>query len=385
MIRLRDVETLQERCVVGLMTGTSMDGLDVAVCLIRPGDRLTFELLAFETRALPDDLRKAMEPDRLLSPAALAHLNQDLGIYFAEALHQVLAPLRLEPHLIGSHGQTVFHDHGETTLQLGEPGPLAARFGCPVVHDFRMNDIAVGGVGAPLVPYVDQRLLGNCSEPLLAINIGGIANFTSLPGDDHGAEVVQGMDCGPGNMLLDGLAAYWSKGELQADIDGELAAGGTVDPELLAKLQSHPYFASSPPRSTGREQFGEGFLEDVLAGTDLDLDNGQTVRDVMATFAALTVWGIADTYRRFIEPSLPVAQVIVSGGGARNPVLMAGLQNSFAPISVQPSDAFGLPVDAKEAIAFAVLASDRVDGRPTNLPSVTGAHRRVLLGRITEC
>jgi anhydro-N-acetylmuramic acid kinase len=385
LIRVREVEALEERLVVGLMTGTSMDGLDVAVCAIRPGDRLAFDLLAFETVAMPGELRSAMRPDQLTSVAEVARLNQDLGAYFADAVSEVMAPLAIDPHLIGSHGQTVYHEHGRTTLQLGEPGPLAARFGCPVVHDFRMNDIAVGGTGAPLVPYVDQRLLGHLGEALLAVNIGGISNVTALPADGHGQASVLGMDCGPGNMLMDGLAARWSDGRLKADIDGRLAADGHVDPALLAELKAHPYFASTPPRSTGREQFGDGFLEELLTGADLQRDNGQTVRNLMATFATLTVWAIADTYRRFIEPSQPVARVIVSGGGSRNPALMAGLAEHFSPVPVQCSDALGLPVDAKEAIAFAILASDRVDGRPCNLPSVTGAGRQVLLGKITEC
>lgn len=361
-----------------------MDGLDVAICMLRSGDQLDVDLLAFETVAIPPVLSKAMMPDQLDSIAAVARINQDLGIYFADAISDVLSQLDVRPHLIGSHGQTVYHEHGKTTLQLGEPAPMAVRFGCPVVHDFRMNDIAVGGTGAPLVPYVDQRLLGSLGEGLLVLNIGGIANVTALPSADGSADVL-GMDCGPGNMLMDGLAKRWSGGVLAADIDGRLAAEGTIDADLLEQLKEHPYFTSSPPRSTGREQFGDDFLESVLAPIDLNLDNGQRVRDVMATFAALTVWGIADTYRRFVKLTHPASRVIVSGGGSRNPVLMDGLSNSFAPAIVQSSDVLGLPVDAKEAIAFAILASDRVDGIPTNLPSVTGAHRSTMLGKITEC
>jgi len=367
-----------------------MDGLDVAVCLIRPGDHLAFDLLAFETVVMPGSLRCAMVTEQLTDIASVARLNQDLGQYFADALSDVLSPLKCTPHLIGSHGQTVYHEHGKTTLQLGEPGILAARYGCPVVHDFRMNDIAVGGTGAPLVPYVDQRLLGNTDEALLVINIGGIANFTALPGkrasgEGRFPETILGMDCGPGNMLMDGLAMRWSNGELKADMDGRLAANGEVDQKLLAALKAHPYFASTPPRSTGREQFGDDFLDRILTGRVLQEGNGQTVRNLMATFAALTVWGIVDTYQRFVEPHLPVDRVIVSGGGSRNPVLMDGLAQGFAPALVQPSDVVGLPVDAKEAIAFAILASDRIDRRATNLPSVTGASRHVLLGKITEC
>ncbi|MGI9489894.1 MAG: anhydro-N-acetylmuramic acid kinase [Geminicoccaceae bacterium] len=385
MPSLADVGAMQERRVAGLMTGTSMDGLDVAICRIEPGDRLAFELLVFETVPMPDDLRRDLAPERLTDIAAIARINQRLGVYFRDALAEVTPPRACGVDLIGSHGQTVYHEHGVTSLQLGEPGPLAACFGCPVISDFRMNDIALGGSGAPLVPYVDQRLLGKQGEALLAINIGGISNFTALPGDPMASGRVIGMDCGPGNMLMDGLAARWSNGRVKADMDGRLALRGLVDQELLAWLQAHPYFAEQPRRSAGREQFGEHFLDHVLERAGTDLKNEADVSALMATLAAFSVWGMVDAYRRFIAPTSPVASVIVSGGGSRNPALMAGLQEGFGNIQVCASDAFGLPVDAKEAIAFAILASDRIDHRPTSLPSVTGASRHALLGKITEC
>jgi anhydro-N-acetylmuramic acid kinase len=248
-----------------------------------------------------------------------------------------------------------------------------------------MNDVAVGGSGAPLVPYVDHRLLGGLGEALLAINIGGIANLTALPGNPLDLDGVMGMDCGPGNMLMDGLASRWSDGRDKADMDGRLAARGAVDRNLLARLKDHPYFQANPRPSAGREQFGEAFLDQVLDEAGWRPEDEQAVADVMATLAAFTIWGIVDSYQRFVAPTLPVAEIIVSGGGSRNPVLMAGLREGFGNLAVRPSDDVGLPVDAKEAIAFAILASDRVDRRPTNVPSVTGAHRRALLGKITEC
>ena len=388
MPSLADVSAMPERRVAGLMTGTSMDGLDVAICRIEPGERLAFELLAFETVPMPDDIRRDLAPGRLTDIAAIARINQHLGVYFADALADVTPPRTggaLAPDLIGSHGQTVYHEHGVTSLQLGDPCPLAARFGCPVISDFRMNDIALGGSGAPLVPYVDQRLLGKQGEALLAINIGGISNFTALPGDPTASDRVIGMDCGPGNMLMDALAARWSNGREKADMDGRLARRGHVDQELLAWLQARPYFAESPRSSAGREQFGDHFLDQILDRTGTDLNDEADVSALMATLAAFSVWGVMDAYRRFIAPVSPVASVIVSGGGSRNPALMAGLQEGFGNIQVSASDAFGLPVDAKEAIAFAILASDRADGRPTSLPSVTGASRHALLGKITEC
>ena len=383
MPTLDDVLAMHPRCVAGLMTGTSMDGLDVAICRIEPGERLAVEMLAFETVPMPDDLRQDLAPERLTDIAAVARVNQRLGHYFADALGEVARPFDLD--LIGSHGQTVYHEHGVTSLQLGEPGPLAARFGCPVISDFRMNDIALGGSGAPLVPYVDQRLLGKAGEALLAINIGGIANFTALPGDPEATDRVLGMDCGPGNMLMDELAARWSNGREKADMDGRLALKGMVDQQLLAWLKSHPYFATKLRPSAGREQFGGFFLDRVLEEAGIDLKDEAQVSDLMATLTAFSVWGVVDAYRRLVAPSLPVAGVIVSGGGSRNPALMDGLQEGFGNIAVRASDDIGLPVDAKEAIAFAILASDRVDRRPTSLPSVTGARRQALLGKITEC
>jgi len=385
MPSLEEVSALKIRHVAGLMTGTSMDGLDVAICRIEPGEKLGVQLLAFETVSMPDDLRRDIAPERLTSIKAMARINQRLGDYFADALVEVVEPLDLGLDLIGSHGQTVYHEHGVTSLQLGEPGPLSARFDCPVVHDFRMNDIAVGGSGAPLVPYVDQRLLGKMGEALLLINIGGIANFTALPGDPDAGDRVIGMDCGPGNMLMDGLANRWSHGRLKADMDGLLALEGNVDHQLLDWLKSHPYFTDTPRSSAGREQFGDHFLDRILERAGIDLDDQAAVADLMATLAALTVFGITDAYQRFAAPSLPVVHVIVSGGGSRNPALMASLREGFGNLMVSASDEVDLPVDAKEAIAFAILASDRLDRRPTNMPSVTGARRQALLGKITEC
>ena len=285
--------------------------------------------------------------------------------------------------LIGSHGQTVYHEHAVTTLQLGAPAAMALRFGCPVVHDFRANDIAAGGAGAPLVPYVDARLLGGRGAAVLAVNVGGIANLTALPAQGDDLDAVLGMDCGPGNMVLDQLAARFSAGAQSADLDGRLAARGRVRADLLADLRAHPFFAEAPPKSAGREQFGAAFVDALLATAPPAGE--QDWCDLLATATELTAWGIHDCYLRNVAPGLPVDVVVISGGGARNPQLMARLAARFGPIPVRTSDAYGLPVDAKEAIAFAILASERLDQRPANVPSVTGASGRVLLGKITEC
>jgi anhydro-N-acetylmuramic acid kinase len=383
MIRWAEVRAKRVRTVAGLMTGTSMDGLDVALCRVTSAPELGVELLAFETVPLPADLRAGLAAERLADLAALARAHAALGRFFADALAGVLERQPAELDLIGSHGQTVYHEHKLTSLQLGEPAHLAWRFRCPVVHDFRAGDIAAGGGGAPLVPYVDWRLLGGRGEALLAVNIGGIANFTALPAAGDDPDAVQGMDCGPGNMLLDQLAERASGGRLCADLDGRLAARGQVRPDLLAALCAHPFFAAAPPKSTGREQFGRPFV-DALLGTARP-GSEQDWCDLLATATELTAFGIHDAYQRYVAERLPVDVVVVSGGGARNPALMARLAARFGPVPVRTGDAYGLPVDAKEAIAFAILASERLDERPANLPSVTGAARQVLLGKIAEC
>ena len=382
MPTVAEVRAKPERLVAGLMTGTSMDGLDVGLCRIRAGERLQVELIHFETVPFPDELRRRIAIERETEIAGIARLNIELGHFFAGAVGDVLDRHPLALDLIGCHGQTVYHEHGVTTLQLGEPSPLALRFQCPVVSDFRSADVAAGGSGAPLVPYVDHRLLAARGEALLAVNIGGIANLTALPAGGGSLDEVLGMDCGPGNMILDRLVERYTGEAWHADYDGQLAAQGEVNPSLLEQLTAHPFFKEPPPKSTGREQFGEAFVDMLLRRWRPNSDQGWC--DLLAGVSELTAFGIHDTYRRFIAPRCPVQGVMVSGGGARNPEIMRRLQGRFGAIPVRPSDAYGLPVDAKEAIAFAVLASDRIDRRPANVPSVTGAVRRVLLGKITE-
>jgi anhydro-N-acetylmuramic acid kinase len=379
VISLAEVAALPVRNVAGLMTGTSMDGLDVALCRIT-STPLSFELLAFETVPMPAALRRSLAAERLADVGAIARAHMSLGCYFVDALADVLRRNPVELHLIGSHGQTVYHEHGVTTLQLGEPASLAMWFGCPVVHDFRTNDIVAGGAGAPLVPYADYRLLAGRGEALLVVNIGGIANFTALP-EDGGPDQVLGMDCGPGNMVLDQLMEAYSGGRQSVDIDGRLAARGRPL-ALLRKLEDHPFFRESPPKSAGREQFGPAFVQSLIE--QARPDDEQAWCDLLATAAELTAYGIEAAYRQHVAPKLQVDTVVVSGGGARNPVLMSRLASRFAPVPVRPSDQYGLPVDAKEAIAFAILASERIDRRPSNMPSVTGARHPTLLGKITE-
>lgn len=371
-----------ERIVAGLMSGTSMDGIDVAICRVPRGEPRSVILLGARTVPWPEPLAERLRRAHLADAAELARLDRLVGEAFAEAAAGLAEELGVTVDLAGSHGQTVYHEHRATTLQIGEAAFIAARLLCPVVSDFRRNDIAVGGCGAPLVPIVDRWLLARPGEAVLAVNIGGISNLSAVPPREETRAPVVGFDCGPGNMVLDELARRRTGGATSCDRDGRLAAAGRVDPDLLARLLADPILSQPPPRSFGREQYGAAFVDRLLAerqpATEADWC------DLFATLTELTARAIADSYMRWVAQRRPVGEVVVAGGGARNPALMRRLAAAMAPIPVVTSDSRGLSADFKEAVAFALLASARIDGIPANLPEVTGARRRVLLGKLTE-
>lgn len=366
--------------VAGLMTGTSMDGLDVALCDVEAAGTgaapdVRCGLRAFVTVPFPDALRDRLAALDALDGPALAVLDVDLGRWFADAVATVCRDHGFAPELVGSHGQTVYHAHGRMSWQLGEPTFLAAALGCPVVHGFRQGDIAVGGAGAPLVPFVDWALLRDATEPRAALNIGGIANLTTLP--VAGAPL--GFDTGPGNMVIDELARRASAGRLDCDRDGALAARGSIDEAALQRLMAHPFLTAEPPKSCGREQFGPAFVDAWLR--DAPPVSEQDWCDRLATATAWTAASVADALRRHAPAT---ERLIVAGGGVHNPVLMAELARRLGnAVRIEPADKHGLPADAKEAMAFAVLAACRLAELPANLPSATGARRPALLGSIT--
>jgi anhydro-N-acetylmuramic acid kinase len=314
-----------------------------------------------------------------------------LGEAFAAAalalIHEAgLTPPRID--LIGSHGQTIYHaPHPPVsaaglpavpvTVQIGSGAIIAARTGITTVYDFRVADLARGGEGAPLAPYVDYLLLGD-SEALAVQNIGGIGNVTVIP-RGQGAAGVFAFDTGPGNMLIDALATRVSHGELQYDVAGALAAQGVPARALLDDALEDPYFARRPPKSTGREDFGTTYAAEFHArAASLGLSDA----DILATATALTARSIADAYRRFVLPVTPLDAVLLCGGGARNHTLRRMLAAELAPLPVGRVEARGLPGDAKEAIAFAVLAYETAYGRPGTLPATTGASEAAVLGAV---
>jgi len=373
------------------MSGTSADGIDAVACRISgTGLRLQFKLLAHHPHAFTRKLRERVLHAGLHGTVAeICELNFILGEQFARAALAVIRKAGLQPKqitAIGSHGQTVHHlPNAKTpaTLQIGEPAVIAERTGTTTVADFRVRDMAAGGQGAPLVPYVDWAVFTSPTQPRVLQNIGGIANLTFLP---PGAQLrdVCAFDTGPGNMVMDAAISALSRGKLRFDRNGKWAARGRVCNELLKAWLAHPYFKRVPPKTTGREEFGEPFVRRVL-------DDARRANlnkfDTLATITALTAEGITQAYRRFVFSKLSKAgiartKIILGGGGAKNPMLCAMLAERITPARLARIEDFGMTSDAKEAICFAILAHETLRGVPTNVPNVTGARRAVVLGKI---
>lgn len=361
---------------VGLMSGTSLDGIDAALVRIRPsGTSYRVDLLNFLTEpfspALLAELRCALPPNTG-STEALAFLHHRLGEAFADAAAKVADDMPVD--YIASHGQTLWHDGpAHVTLQLTDPFVIRERAQATVCYDFRSADCAAGGHGAPLVPYVDALLLGSAEEDRIAVNIGGIGNLTFVP---RGAEPqhVVAFDSGPGNMLIDAFVVQRTNGKHRYDVGGEFALRGTIDDDALQAMLADAYFALPPPKTTGRERFGAQFLAEHARRID-----GLSLEDGAATLAALTAESLAAAVRSLAPAG---ARVLISGGGAHNKAILRGLQERLAGFAVERSDAMNLHADAKEAIAFAILGYETLRGRAANVPRVTGAAHPSLLGAI---
>ncbi len=427
--------------VAGVMSGTSADGINVALVRIGTGSRrvqsglpafggrgphstslragpphTTLELLGHAEFSYPAAVRRLVLAS-MNSPRArvadLARLNFLLGELYAEAVLATQKKLRLKAELVGCHGQTLYHQGTPArflekklavTWQTGEGAVIAARGGIPVVSDFRPADMAAGGKGAPLVPYLDYILYRDPSVGRIAQNIGGIANLTAIPAGAALDQVIA-FDTGPGNMVMDALTEQLFAKPF--DRDGKIAASGRVHDQVVLRLLRGSFFRQWPPKTAGREEFGREFAREFLresrlphplktakgaaAGSGLGAGKGTkgTVaadkRDVIATATALTVRSIRDAVERFVLPRGRFSELIVSGGGAKNPTLMACLANEVRDLGLRlrSSDEFGIPSEAKEAVAFAVLAFETWNRRPSNVPSATGAKRPVVLGKIS--
>ena len=368
--------------VAGVMSGTSADGINVALVRVfcaEPPSGTSLELLGHAEFAYPARVRRAVlgaMNSSHASVADLARLNFLLGELYADAVLAAQKKLRARAELVGCHGQTIYHQGTAAaflgkklavTWQTGEAAIIAARAGIPVVSDFRPADMAAGGKGAPLVPYLDYILYRDPKVGRIAQNIGGIGNLTAIPAG-AGLDQVIAFDTGPGNMVMDALTEKLLGKSF--DCDGVIAASGRVLENVVARFLRGKFFRQRPPKTAGREEFGREFAKEFLRAC-----GKANKADVIATAAAFTAQSIRNAVERFVLPGGNYAELIVSGGGAKNPTLMAMLANEIHELGLQlrSSDEFGIPSEAKEAVAFAVLAFETWNRRPSNVPSATGA------------
>ena len=377
--------------VAGVMSGTSADGVDVAIVSIQGrGSYLSFDLLLHDQseypKAIRDAVLAAMNATRI-SVAELSRLNFRLGEFYAEAVHKAqrkTAGTKLD--LVGCHGQTLYHQGTAApylgkniacTWQTGEGSIVAARLGVPVVSDFRPADMAAGGKGAPLVPFLDYAIFRSKSKGRIVQNIGGIANLTAIPADAKPEDLVA-FDTGPGNMVIDGLMQKLFKKSY--DRDGAVARSGKVIQPVLEQSLSAPYFQLKPPKTTGREEFGSQYRDQFLRRC------GRAAKaDVIATATALTAASMAQALKSFVLKKGSYRDWVVSGGGTKNASLMEMIKKEADKMGLwlRQSDEFGIPSQAKEAVAFALLAYQTYNGLPSNVRSATGARRPAVLGKIS--
>ena len=381
--------------VLGLMSGTSADGIDVALAKISGAPpNLAARLEGFLTLPFPPTIRAAVlrvangEPT---TTGEISQLNFVLGRLFARAALQACRRFRVSLgriDLIGSHGQTIYHQGKPSrsfgaapvasTLQIGEPAVIAAETGITTVADFRPADMAAGGQGAPLVPFVDYLLSRDASRGRVALNIGGIANVAVIPRSAQ-PEQVFAFDTGPGNMVVDALVRHFTRGRKTYDRDAEMGRAGCLLPGLLDESLADPYFRRPPPKSAGREQYGESYARRFLAW---GRKHGARPDDLVRTATMLTALSIADAFHRWILPRARIQQMFVSGGGAHNPLIMAQIEAALPGVEILSSRHLGIPEDAKEAFAFAILAYETFHRRAANLPGATGARCPAILGKV---
>jgi anhydro-N-acetylmuramic acid kinase len=363
--------------VLGLMSGTSHDGVDAA--LVSFGRGMPRLILHHYTN-YPAGLRRRIGEASSSAALAIARLDYDLGEFYSRTALKSLRAAGIPPgrvRAIASHGQTIAHippekKHPGATMQLGAPAVIASRTGIPVVSDFRAADIAAGGEGAPLVPYADRVLFGHLA-PCAVHNIGGISNVTVVP---EGKGNMIAFDTGPGGSLMDSaMKKFFGR---PYDRGGAVARRGRPEAGMLRELMAMPYLKKRPPKSTGWEIFGPGLLDGLIKGRNLKPE------DIMATLAYFTAQSIGQAYRRFVLPACDIKLAVFAGGGTANSFLMELIMQELAPVDVRLSDEFGVPADAREAMSFAILARETLRGRPSNVPAATGASKKAILGSITN-
>jgi len=373
---------------VGLMSGTSLDGIDAVLCEVHGQSTDTrIKVVAFETFALDeevkDEIKKVVRNDSPVTDL-ITSLNFKLGYEFSKAVKNIIQKAGLKSEdiaFVASHGQTLYHlpkDKGNlvrSTLQMGEPAIIAYENDVMVISNFRVMDVAAGGEGAPLVPFSEIILYGEEGKNIALQNIGGISNVTLLPGNQD-SSFVFAFDTGPGNMMIDeAMKVLYGK---NYDEGGKTALSGSINTEMLKFLLSHPYLELKLPKSTGREDFGEAYTMDIL-NKFKELKH----EDIIATLTMFTAQTINDSYRRFIMDSYPLSKVIIGGGGAHNKALLTNLRELMPEVEVLTQEDLGMSSDAKEAVAFVVLGNETYHSSFSNVPGATGAKEHVILGSIT--
>ena len=386
------------RHVVGMMSGTSVDGVDAALVEISGTDsEPKVKLLAFENKPYPPQVREKIFS--LFTPAnatvdKVGYMNFLLGEIYAKSALSVIEKAGMKPEeidVIGSHGQTIWHAPIPEspdgipvayTVQIGEGSVIAERTGILTVSDFRVADMAAGGQGAPLVPFSEYLLYRREKETILLQNIGGIGNMTVMPAGAKPRDVFA-FDTGPGNMIIDAVISAVTGGEKTYDAGGETAAKGRVCNALLDILKEEPYYRQPLPKTTGREHFGVQYTEKILSWRK---ENPIPVEDLLATVTDLTAYSIADAYERYVLPKYQASEIIVGGGGSYNATLLCFMKKRFAPhgVAVRTQEDLGLSSDAKEAVAFALMADCCMRGKANTLPSVTGAEHPAVMGKISQ-
>lgn len=395
MRRLMEIFDKPVRTVLGLMSGTSHDGIDAAIAkVVGCGARSKVTLVYHNTYPYDAAIQKRIGMAFTGNAEDICRLNFELGEVFADAALKCIKEAGLEPKdvdIIASHGQTIYHipptEGKGCTLQIGEASVIAERAGILTISDFRTRDMAAGGHGAPLVPLADYLLLNEKGKITAVQNIGGIANVTVVT---EKLEDVVAFDTGPGNSLIDEAVRIFTNGMETFDLDGKRAAAGKVDEVLLKELMNHPYLSMNPPKSTGRELFGKEMarLLSKLVTSEAGKQKGRKPEDLIATLTRFTAESIYNAYERFIFPKYRVDEIILTGGGSKNPILVGHLKGLIKKMGKSKPevvfiDDLGIPSSAKEALSFAILGNETISGNPGNLPRATGAKRAVVLGKIS--
>ncbi|HJY64217.1 MAG TPA: anhydro-N-acetylmuramic acid kinase [Ignavibacteria bacterium] len=381
----------KSRLIIGLLSGTSVDGIDAVIVRITgSGPGIKIKIIDFITHPIPLSVKKSVfknSSNKTAKIEEITRLNVIVGALFSDAVLKLLKKNKVnasDVDIIGSHGQTIHHLPGldkflgykvKSTFQIGDPAIIANLTGITTIGDFRIADCAVGGDGAPLVPYLDYVLFRHKKRNRALLNIGGISNITIIPKNSAKDKVIA-FDTGPGNMLIDGVATLlFNKGY---DKNGMIARNGRLDEELFSYLKSDKYFKLHPPKSTGREHYGSEFIGKIIKKA-----KGNVKADLVRTVTEFTAYSVWYNNEMFIKPKHKIDELIVSGGGAENPEIMNSLKKYFKETKVRKMNDFGITVNNKEAVLFAVLANECIAGNAANMKSVTGSTRDVILGKIS--